>query len=77
MYGPKYVWILQGDYQEDWWKVNSTAVKCTAAQMLKALDGYFSTDVLEISTSREPTISTMVNTQLQLSRDDVWYVTVF
>ena len=28
MYGPKYVWLLQGDYQEVWWRVNSTSVNC-------------------------------------------------
>ncbi|KAI0215382.1 Gamma-aminobutyric acid type B receptor subunit 2 [Lamellibrachia satsuma] len=59
MYGPSYTWMLLGDYPDRWWQVDDPTITCTPDQLREALDGYFSTDVLRLSTSGRRTISTL------------------
>ena len=49
LYGSKYVWLIVGWYNEDWWKKRD--VECEGEQLIEAL-----------STSRKPTISNRVST---------------
>ncbi len=67
MFGPKYVWIIPGDYQERWWE-NGTSddpdypgVVCKSRDLVQALDGHFGTDVLTLSTNGEVTVSGLVS----------------
>ncbi|XP_072015076.1 gamma-aminobutyric acid type B receptor subunit 1-like [Amphiura filiformis] len=46
MYGSKYVWIIEGFYQRDWWKIrDENSMNCTVEEMRKATEGYFSIHV--------------------------------
>ncbi|XP_053385078.1 gamma-aminobutyric acid type B receptor subunit 2-like isoform X2 [Mercenaria mercenaria] len=57
MFGPKYQWIILGGYAENWWSVDDPNVSCTAAELNHTIDGYISTDILPISSSRKKTES--------------------
>ena len=46
MYGAKFVWILLGYMERDWWLVNDSSITCSSKQLLKALDGHLATDFL-------------------------------
>ena len=58
VYGRKYVWIIVGWYNEDWW--TKTDVECEGEQMLEAAGSLIETLPLSISASQEPTISNRV-----------------
>ncbi|KAL4230676.1 hypothetical protein ACF0H5_011052 [Mactra antiquata] len=45
MYGPRYVWILIGDYVERWWEVTNDTT-CSNLQLRLAAEGYFTIDSL-------------------------------
>lgn len=45
MYGPRYVWIIIGDYVEHWWK-HAADTSCSVEQLAAAANGYFSIDSL-------------------------------
>ncbi|XP_064634333.1 gamma-aminobutyric acid type B receptor subunit 2-like [Lineus longissimus] len=55
LFGPKHVWMVLGWWKDDWWKVQD--VDCTLGQMMEAIDGYFATDILQLSTSPLKTIA--------------------
>ena len=40
MYGPKYVWFVEGYYAPRWYDAGPS-VTCTQAQMEEAAEGYF------------------------------------
>ncbi|KAK2193416.1 hypothetical protein NP493_13g08014 [Ridgeia piscesae] len=63
MFGPRYVWMLLGDYPDGWWLVDDSSISCTPTQLGEAVDGYFSTDVLRLSTSGRRTISRLTATE--------------
>jgi len=44
MFGAKYVWILLGYMERDWWLVNDTSVTCSSQELFKAMDGHLATD---------------------------------
>ena len=46
MYGPRYVWILIGYMEEEWWNYADPSVDCTPSQMLEAANGYLATNNL-------------------------------
>ncbi|XP_072015077.1 gamma-aminobutyric acid type B receptor subunit 1-like, partial [Amphiura filiformis] len=49
MYGSKYVWIIPGYYQHDWWKIrDDDPVNCTVEEMRKATEGYFGIHVIAL-----------------------------
>ncbi|CAD5114117.1 DgyrCDS3264 [Dimorphilus gyrociliatus] len=55
LYGVKYVWILLGDYPKNWWKKGTDG--CLVEELEKVLQGYFSTDILPLSSEERKTIS--------------------
>lgn len=62
IFGRKYQWIL-GAYNDRWWKSvfrEGHTLECTESELLDALDGYISIDVLPLSSSKEITASGMV-----------------
>lgn len=58
VYGSKYVWIIVGWYNDDWW--TKPDVKCEGKQLIEAAANMIETLPLPLSTSREPTISNRV-----------------
>lgn len=46
MFGPKYVWILLGYIEREWWLVNDTSITCSSQELSEAMDGYLATDYL-------------------------------
>ena len=60
LYGSKYVWLIVGWYNEDWW--NKRDVECEGEQLIEAADNMIETLPLPLSTSRKPTISNRVST---------------
>ena len=60
LYGSKYVWLIVGWYNEDWWKKRD--VECEGEQLIEAADNMIETLPLPLSTSRKPTISNRVRT---------------
>lgn len=60
LYGSKYVWLIVGWYNEDWWK--KQVVECEGEQLIEAADNMIETLPLPLSTSRKPTISNRVST---------------
>nr|XP_046912763.1 uncharacterized protein LOC124493702 [Dermatophagoides farinae] len=52
IYGRRYQWIITGIYEENWWELNddeSELLGCNEQQLLEAINGYISTDVLPLS----------------------------
>lgn len=47
MFGPRYIWIIIGDYVERWWEVSNDTV-CSTRQLQKAAEGYFTIDSLNL-----------------------------
>ena len=51
MFGRRYQWIITGIYENNWWELNeeeAEALGCTTEDLLLAIDGYISTDVLPV-----------------------------
>ena len=46
MFGPKYVWILLGYIEREWWLVNDTSITCSSHELSEAMDGYLATNYL-------------------------------
>ncbi|CAH3143342.1 unnamed protein product, partial [Porites evermanni] len=63
LYGSKYVWLIVGWYNEDWWKKRD--VECEGEQLIEAADNMIETLPLPLSTSRKPTISNRTAEQLK------------
>ncbi|XP_078375007.1 gamma-aminobutyric acid type B receptor subunit 1-like [Oculina patagonica] len=63
VYGSKYVWIIVGWYNDDWW--TKTDVRCKGEHMLEAAANMIETLPLPLSTSRQPTISNRTALQLK------------
>ena len=64
MYGPKYAWLILGDYEAEWWRANDSSIQCTPEQLLPVLEGYIATDVLSLSTLNVNTVSNLVSNVL-------------
>ena len=60
MYGRKYQWIIWGGYNKDWWLVDDAEVNCTTQELVTALNGYMSTDILPLSLENQETIAKLV-----------------
>ncbi|CAH3032189.1 unnamed protein product [Porites lobata] len=55
LYGNRYVWIIVGWYQDDWWTIKD--VECKGKQLKKAATNVIETRPILLSMSRESTIS--------------------
>ncbi|XP_072040114.1 gamma-aminobutyric acid type B receptor subunit 2-like [Amphiura filiformis] len=56
-YGPKYVWIIYGHYDPDWWIVEDGWVTCTPEEMTKAVEGYIGVKFETLSRLENKTVS--------------------
>ncbi|XP_074593513.1 gamma-aminobutyric acid type B receptor subunit 2-like isoform X2 [Brevipalpus obovatus] len=71
IFGRKYQWIIAGQFQEDWWNVVDTSMGCEQEQLLRAMDGYISTETLELSSSSQVTASGLIAAQYKAEYDRV------
>lgn len=58
VYGSKYVWIIVGWYNDNWW--TKSDVKCKGEHLLEAAANMIETLPLPLSTSHQPTICNRV-----------------
>ena len=58
--GSKYVWIILGDYTQNWWDVKDDTLLCTPQQLKLALRGYITTEILPVATQEQLTIANLV-----------------
>lgn len=56
MYGAKYVWILLGYIEKNWWLFNDSSITCTSQQLFEAMDGHLATDYLWSTGSEAKTV---------------------
>ncbi|XP_022086469.1 gamma-aminobutyric acid type B receptor subunit 2-like isoform X2 [Acanthaster planci] len=56
MYGPKYVWILPGWFQREWWRAEADT-DCSAEDLAEVAEGYFAIDSLDINIDNRSSIS--------------------
>ncbi|KAJ7383923.1 hypothetical protein OS493_024608 [Desmophyllum pertusum] len=63
VYGSKYVWIIVGWYNDDWW--TKSDVKCKGEHLLEAAANMIETLPLPLSTSHQPTICNRTALQLK------------
>lgn len=63
MYGRKYQWIIVGMYRDRWWedKERETNTTCSNNELIEAMEGHFTTDVLPLSSSENITVSGLVS----------------
>ncbi|XP_072039595.1 gamma-aminobutyric acid type B receptor subunit 1-like [Amphiura filiformis] len=45
LYGRKYVWILPGWFDDNWWRVDNDLIPCTPEEMDTVANGYLSSEV--------------------------------
>lgn len=63
MYGPKYVWILLGYIEKEWWNLEDSSVECSPEEMFEAMDGHLATDHLYHTDKEKRTVSGKVRCQ--------------
>lgn len=56
MFGAKYVWILLGYIERNWWLVNDSSITCSPQELVEAMDGYLATDYLWLTGSNTRTV---------------------
>ena len=52
MYGPEYVWILPGWFEEKWWEIPDDNINCSPDQITKAAGNYIA--AMESTWSDDP-----------------------
>ncbi|XP_068685324.1 gamma-aminobutyric acid type B receptor subunit 2-like isoform X2 [Montipora foliosa] len=59
LYGSRYVWIIPGWYQTNWWKSELTkdSLGCTESEMNEAVTGYIACDNVKISPGNDITVT--------------------
>ena len=62
MFGPRYLWIIIGYIERDWWLINDSSIACTADQLMAAANRHLSTDYLWQAREDLETISGKVST---------------
>lgn len=60
MFGPRYVWIIIGDYVEKWWEISNDTI-CSRRQLQKASEGYFTIDSLNSLSDDEKSYHNIVS----------------
>ena len=60
MYGSKYVWLLPGWFQREWWRAEDDT-DCTADELANTVAGYFAIDSLDINIDNRSSISGLVS----------------
>lgn len=70
MFGERFVWIIIGWYDDNWWKkrLDEENVDCSQSEMSQAVKGYLATDHMKLNeddiTSQNKTISGWVSNLL-------------
>ncbi|XP_064637529.1 gamma-aminobutyric acid type B receptor subunit 2-like isoform X2 [Lineus longissimus] len=56
LYGPRYVWMILGQYTDRWWTVGNNT-NCTVTQLSMAVSGLFTVDALNALLGENPSTS--------------------
>nr|XP_006824239.1 PREDICTED: gamma-aminobutyric acid type B receptor subunit 2-like [Saccoglossus kowalevskii] len=64
MYGGKYIWILVGWYQSDWWMADNDT-DCTVEELQDALNGYIAVESLNRDIQNRTTVSGLTPNQFE------------
>lgn len=64
MYGPRYLWLLLGYIEKNWWLEKDDGIDCTAEQMLAAANYHVATDYLWKARNDLKTVSGKVSTTI-------------
>lgn len=70
MFGAKYVWILLGYMERDWWLVKDPTISCSSAEILQAMDGHLATDYLWTTAPDTKTVYGKVSRSKTSARPD-------
>ncbi|OQV15825.1 Gamma-aminobutyric acid type B receptor subunit 2 [Hypsibius exemplaris] len=70
MFGRKYQWIIWGGYNKDWWMVDDAEVRCSTQELVTALNGYMSTDILPLSLENHQTIAKLTPSEYESMYDE-------
>ena len=73
LYGRKYQWIL-GAFADEWWQQETSVSQqenCSRANILEAVDGIMSIDVLPLSSSDDITVSGMTSKEYEAAYNKV------
>ncbi|XP_070566216.1 gamma-aminobutyric acid type B receptor subunit 2-like [Ptychodera flava] len=77
LFGDKYVWILPGWSEDNWWNSSRPATECSVDEIVEAANGFLATDLLHLSASPEHTISGFsadeYRRQYDTSRGDLYH----
>ncbi|XP_071790355.1 gamma-aminobutyric acid type B receptor subunit 1-like [Asterias amurensis] len=65
LYGPKYVWILPGWLEKNWWREPDDSIDCTVEQMDEATANYFGIDIdtLPTDNNRRPSLAGLTTSE--------------
>lgn len=62
LYGKKYVWFLIGWYADNWFKIKDPAINCTVENMMEAVEGHVTTEIVMLNPETVRGVSNMVGT---------------
>jgi gamma-aminobutyric acid type B receptor len=62
LYGKQYVWFLIGWYEDNWY-MPVPGINCTKEEMLKVVEGHFTTEAIMLNQDNKETISGMSSNQ--------------
>ncbi|XP_006811791.1 gamma-aminobutyric acid type B receptor subunit 2-like [Saccoglossus kowalevskii] len=71
LYGRKYVWIIPGWYEENWWNVTNIPGGCSSGDILQALEGSLATNSLPLSTKAQETVSGLTPSEYKQQYDNI------
>ncbi|XP_055958259.1 gamma-aminobutyric acid type B receptor subunit 1 [Patella vulgata] len=57
LYGRKFLWILVGWYDDNWWMTPDPNIDCTPAQLAEAIEGYIAVDHIYLNPKDSPSVS--------------------
>ena len=60
LYGKKYVWFLIGWYADNWFKIKDPAINCTVENMMEAVEGHVTTEIVMLNPETVRGVSNMV-----------------
>lgn len=62
LYGKQYVWFLIGWYEDNWY-MPVPGINCTKEEMLKVVEGHFTTEAIMLNQDQKSTISGLTATE--------------
>lgn len=69
LYGKQHVWFLIGWYEDNWYEPGAENLTCTREEMLKVVDGHFTTEAIILNRDKKQTISGITAQEWQKAYD--------